>query len=196
VLALLVITSASAHGVAAALAGLTKFAPLALAPLFLRGVGEWPRRRAIASYVLAFGLTIAVTMLVVLVHDNLHAFWHDTIAYQASRTTPFSVWGLWGRLGFEQHLVEGAAVALALAVAFVPGRRGVVEVAALAAAVLIALQLSADYWLYSYIVWFFPALLVALLGAFPARRSALAMYPAAPARAAARSPQPASALSR
>jgi len=195
VLALLVITSAPARGVAAALAGLTKFAPLALAPLFLRGVGEWPRRRAIVSYVLGYGLTIAAAMLVVFVHDDFHAFWRDSIAYQADRMTPFSVWGLWGGLGFVQHLVEGAAVALALAVAFVPRRRGVVEVAALAAAVLIMLQLSANYWLYSYIVWFFPALLVALLGAFPPRRSALAIYPTVPARAAARSPLPASALS-
>ena len=40
VVALLVITSAPARGVAGALAGLTKFAPLALAPLLLRGVGD------------------------------------------------------------------------------------------------------------------------------------------------------------
>ena len=54
-----------------------------------------------------------VAMLPVLLDDNLRAFWHDSIAYQAGRVTPFSVWGLWGGLGFEQHVVEGAAVALA-----------------------------------------------------------------------------------
>ena len=42
VLALLAISSAPARGVAAALAGLTKFAPFALAPLLLRGVGRPP----------------------------------------------------------------------------------------------------------------------------------------------------------
>ena len=42
-----------------------------------------------------------------------------------------------------------------------------VEVAALGAAILIALQLGAGYWLYSYIVWFFPFVIVALFGSFP-----------------------------
>ena len=102
-----------------------------------------------------------------LLDNNLHAFWHDTISYQAGRTSPFSIWGLWGGLGVEQHLVQGATVALALAVMFVPRRRGLIEVAALGAAILIALQLGAGYWLYSYIVWFFPLVMVALFGSFP-----------------------------
>jgi hypothetical protein len=58
-------------------------------------------------------------------------------------------------------------VALAIGVMFVPRRRGLIEVAALGAAVLIAIQLGAGYWLYSYIVWFFPLVAVALFGSFP-----------------------------
>ena len=58
-------------------------------------------------------------------------------------------------------------MALAIAVMVVPSRRGIVEVAALGAAILIALQLGAGYWLYSYIVWFFPYVIVALFAAFP-----------------------------
>ena len=164
---LLVITSAPARGVLGALAGLTKFAPLALAPLFLRGIDPPPSRRDIVRFVLAFGLTAAVVMLPVILDNNWHAFWHDTIAYQAGRTSPFSIWGLWGGLGVEQHLVQGATVALAIAVMVVPSRRGIIEVAALGAAILIALQLGDGYWLYSYIVWFFPFVMVALFGAFP-----------------------------
>jgi hypothetical protein len=167
VAALLVIGSAPARGVLGALAGLTKFAPLALAPLLLRGVDPPPRRRQIVAYVLAYAICIVVMMLPVLLDDNLHAFWHDTIAYQAGRTSPFSIWGLWGGLGAEQHLVQGATVALAIAVMFVPARRGLIEVAALGAAILIALQLGAGYWLYSYIVWFFPLVAVAMFGSFP-----------------------------
>jgi len=168
--ALLVVGSAPARGVVGALAGLTKFAPLALVPLLWRGTGEgWPRRRSSVSFILAFVATLLVAMLPVLLDDNWRAFWHDTIVYQAQRTTPFSVWGLWGGLGFEQHLVEGAAIALGLIVAVVPRRRGLVEMAALAGAVLIGLQLAGGYWLYSYIVWFFPAVAVALFGVFPAR---------------------------
>jgi hypothetical protein len=106
-------------------------------------------------------------MLPVLLNHNLRAFWHDTIAYQAGRTSPFSIWGLWGGLGVEQHLVQGAIVALAIAVMFVPRRRGLVEVAALSAAIMIALQLGTGYWLFSYIVWFFAPLVVALFGSFP-----------------------------
>jgi hypothetical protein len=167
VVALLVITSAPARGVVGALAGLTKFAPFALAPLLLRGVDPPPTRRQIVRFVLAFALTVVVAMLPVILENNWHAFWHDTISYQAGRTSPFSIWGLWGGLGVEQHLVQGATVALALAVTFVPRRRGAIEVAALGAAILIALQLGAGYWLYSYIVWFFPFVIVALFGCFP-----------------------------
>ena len=167
VAALLVITSPPARGVMAALAGLTKFAPLALAPLLLRGVDPPPRRRQVAMYVASYVVCAVVVMLPVLLDNNLHAFWRDTISYQAGRSSPFSIWGLWGGLGVEQHLVQGATVALGIAVMFVPRRRGTVEVAALGAAVLIALQLGAGYWLYSYIVWFFPLVTVAVFGCFP-----------------------------
>ena len=195
VLALLVITSAPARGVTAALAGLTKFAPLALGPLLLRGTGTaWPPKRSALAYVFAYGLTLLVAMLPVLLDHNLQAFWRDSIAYQSGRVTPFSVWGLWGGLGFEQHLVEGAAVGLAVAVAFVPRRRGVVEVAALAAAVLIAIQLTANYWLYSYIVWFFPAVIVAIFASHPSSEPLRFSQLRATAPRAARSPAPAAAL--
>ena len=167
--ALLLVTSAPARGVLGALAGLTKFAPLALGPLLLRGVGaSWPRARSAIAYVGAYAITGGVVMLPVLLDANTAAFWHDTIAYQARRSAPFSIWGLWGGLSFEQHMVQGAAAALACAVAFVPrGRRTLIEVAALGAAVLIAVQLGLTYWFYLYIVWFFPLVALAAFGAYP-----------------------------
>ena len=133
----------------------------------MRGAGAWPRKRSLAAYVLAYGITAVVVMLPVLLNDDLHAFWHDTLSYQAGRGSPFSVWGLWGGLSFEQHVVQGAAALLAIAVAFVPRRRTVIEVAALGAAVLIALQLGITHWFYLYIPWFFPLVMVALIGAHP-----------------------------
>ena len=199
VLALLAIRSAPGRAVAGALAAFTKFAPLALAPLLLRGAGPWPRKRSLLAFALAFALTSVVVMLPVLTQDNLHAFWHDTISYQAQRGSPFSVWGLWGGLAIEQHLVQGAAAGLALIVAFVPRRRDVVTVAALGAAVLIALQLGVTHWFYLYIVWFFPLVMVALLGSYPERVGRRSEHgysdPEAPAPAPARSPRPASARS-
>ncbi len=168
VLALLVVRWAPARGAAAALAGLTKFAPLALAPLLLRGIGPRPSLRQAAAFVLAFVVTVVVVMIPVFGSD-LHAFWHDTISYQAGRGSPFSIWGLWGGLSVEQHLIQGAAAGLALAVAFVPERRGMLELAALGAAVLIALQLGITHWFYLYIPWFFPLVMLALMLAHPRR---------------------------
>ncbi len=166
VAALLLITSAPARGVLGALAALTKFAPLALAPLLMRGVDR-PRKRSLVAYVLAYAATLAVATAPVLLDHNWHAFWRDTIKYQSQRVSPFSIWGLWGGLGFVQHLAEGATVALALIAGVLPRRRTLIEVAALGAAILIALQLVANYWLYSYIVWFFPLVIVAAFGAHP-----------------------------
>jgi hypothetical protein len=76
---------------------------------------------------------------------------------------------------------------LAILVAFVPRRRGLIEVAALGGAVLIAVQLAASYWLYSYVVWFFPLVAVAIFGAFPRWEGEQVMVPV-PAPARLRSP--------
>ncbi len=203
--ALLALRWAPARGAIGALAGLTKFAPLALAPLFARGLDDWsaPRRavRSVVVFSLAFGATVLIVMLPVLLDGNLHAFWRDTISYQSNRGSPFSVWGLWGGIGFVQRLVQGAAAALAIIVAAFPRRRGIVEVAALGAAVLIALQLGISHWFYLYIPWFFPLVLIALLAAHPMLTSAVVAAdrdgasdaPPGPAPAPAGSTLPASA---
>ncbi len=54
------------------------------------------------------------------------------------------------------------AALLALVVAFVPRRRSLAQVSALAAAVMIAVELAAEHWFYLYIPWFAGPLLVAL----------------------------------
>ena len=168
VLAMLAITSAPARGVATALAGFAKFAPLILFPLFARGEGScWPPKRKLVAFTGAFALTAVIVMLPVILDNNFHTFWHDSLESQIDRTSPFSVWGLWGGLNFEQHLVQAFAVALAIAAAFIPRHRTIVEVGALGAAILIAFQLGLTHWFYLYIPWFFPFVIVALIGAFP-----------------------------
>ena len=52
---------------------------------------------------------------------------------------------------------------LSLLLAFRPRRKTLMQVAALGAALLIGLQLTAQHWFYLYIVWFYPLLLVALV---------------------------------
>ena len=172
-LSLLSLSSAPGRGALAALAGLTKFAPFGLAPLLLRGAGEWPRGRALVGAALAFVVVVVACMLPVALGHDLGFFWRDSIRFQSDRVTPFSIWGLWGHLGVLQHALQGALVALAVIVVFLPRRRTPVQVAALAAALLIALQIVTNYWLYSYIVWFFPAAIAAIFASHPAPGEAL-----------------------
>ncbi len=184
---LLVASSPPARGVFAALAGLTKIAPLALAPLFAtHGLRELPvqagghapspeqvspatvpvsasrRARALVLFALAFALTAVVVSIPALAHDSLHEIYERTIAYQSNRGAPFSVWGLYGGLKGWQTVVQAAAVALALGLAVLPRPRGLPALAAAAAAILIALQLGLEYWFYLYIPWFFPLVMIAL----------------------------------
>ena len=131
---LLVASSPPARGVFAALAGLTKIAPLALAPLLAtHGLRELQRRdgrpsnrRARASralFVLAFALTVAVVSIPALAHDSLHEIYERTIVYQSNRGSPFSVWGLYGGLkGWQTVGADRRRSSLALVLAVVPRR--------------------------------------------------------------------------
>jgi hypothetical protein len=76
------------------------------------------------------------------------------------------VWWLFPELEPLQPAARVAAVALALAVAFIPARRGPVQVAALAAAVIIAFELTVTFWWPPYFVWFAPLAFVALFAAY------------------------------
>ena len=176
VASLVAIRFAALRGILGAFAGLTKFAPLALAPLLWRGTGPWPPgRRSLITYAIAFPLAILVAMLPVLLSGDFHWFWEHTISYQATRPAPFSIWGLWGgyrqTLHLPEHIVLGLAVALGLAAPLLPrGERTMVEVAALGAAIIITLQMGITYWFYLYIIWFFPLVVLALVLAHPDRR--------------------------
>ena len=177
VVCLLVLRWAWARGLAGALAGLTKFAPLGLAPLLMRGLGDPPPRRSVVRFALMYGLGIAVPLLPVLLSHDWHYFWSDSISYQASRPAPFSIWGLWGgfhqSLKIPQHVWLGLVVIFGLAAGFWPrGQRGLVELTALGSVIIIGLQCSLSYWFYLYIVWFFPLVIIALVLAHPAAAGA------------------------
>src|SRR5271166_1117722 len=183
-----------ARGAFTALAGLTKFAPLALAPVLathgLRELAPARRPRALALFLAGFIVAAVLACLPALSHDSLHTIYSRTIEYQANRGSPFSVWGLYGGLGGLQLAVEGAAVALALLLAVVPRRGDLVGLAAACAAILIAVQLGIEHWFYLYIPWFFPLVMVALLGRFSDPRRPAQAAASAPAR----SSQPAVAV--
>jgi hypothetical protein len=164
VLAMLFLASAPARGAMAALGGLTKFGSLALAPLFAAGTGD-RRPRTLAVFTLAFLAAAAVVTLPLLPDGGLREIYDRSLGYQASRGSPFSLWGQVTWLDPLQTLVKVLAVGLAVAVFFVPRRRDAVQVAALGAAVLIAVQLTANHWFYPYAIWFAPLVLAALFAA-------------------------------
>jgi hypothetical protein len=153
--------SGATAGLAIGLGAASKFAPLALAPLFAR--------RSPAVFGLALGLTLVLVTLPFVPDGGLREIYDRTVGYQAGRPSPFSLWGQVDSLGWLQTVVKAAAVALALLVAFLPRRIDERQAAALGAAVLIAVQLAATHWFYLYIVWFLPFVLVAAFGAYSER---------------------------
>ena len=158
---LLVASSAPARGALSAVAGLTKFGPLILAPLFAAGHGD-RRPRQLVLFAAAFLVTAALVTIPLLPDGGFRELYDRSLGYQASRGSPFSVWGQAPSLDPLQTVVKVSAVALAVAFFFVPSRRTTAQLAALAAALLIAVQVTANHWFYPYAVWFAPLILVAL----------------------------------
>ena len=157
--------SPAGRGVLLGLASMAKFAPIVLAPLFAvgeRGLVDRFRRDgegfglgSIVVFSVAFLGAIGLVLLPTIIDPGLSAFYDRTLENQLDRESPFSVWGQEPSLDWLQTVVRFGALALALALAFVPRRRSLTQVAALAAAVLIASQLGIDHWFYLYLPWFF-----------------------------------------
>ncbi len=156
---LLVLASPPARGAMSALAGLTKFGPLILTPLFAAGHGE-RRARPLIAFAVGFLATAVIVTIPLLPDGGFRELYDRSLGYQASRGSPFSVWGQAPSLHFLQTVSKVFAVGLAALFFFVPERRSTVQVAALAAALLIAVQVTANHWFYPYVIWFAPLVLV------------------------------------
>jgi hypothetical protein len=118
---------------------------------------------AAGRFALAFLAVSVAVMLWPAIDPGLHTFYERTIAYQADRDSPFSIWGQVGGLAPLRIAIAALVAALALGFAFRPRRKSLTQVAALGAALLIGAQLTAEHWFYLYIVWFYPLLLVAIV---------------------------------
>jgi hypothetical protein len=177
-----------ARGALLATATWAKFAPAVLAPMYLTyrphpnqsgpssaaGVRARPRAqdtrgRPTLLFIFGFLLVSAVVLVWPAIDPGLKTFYDRTIASQAGRSSPFSIWG--------QTSLEPLRIAIlaltgisSIAFAFVPKRKSLAQLAALSAALLLFLQLTLHHWFYLYIVWWFPLLLIALAAA-PARTS-------------------------
>jgi hypothetical protein len=165
-LAVLVYRRPAASCTVLAVAGWFKLAPFALVPVWLAPLRG---RRLLAGVGALAGVSLVVLILLVAVGGRggpeamLHA-----ISYQFSRGSPQSLWAVVS-VGWLQPIAQAAALALiaALTVRFFRApelleRRE--RLAAAAAAVLIAVQMVADYWAFLYLVWVLPLLVLAVLG--------------------------------
>jgi hypothetical protein len=168
---LVLFASPVARGGLLAVASMAKFAPLPLVPLFAAG-GRGIRIRTAADrraslrplirFVLAFVFFAALLLAYPAVDPGLGQFWERTVESQLDRDSPFSVWGQ-ADLEWLQTGLKVALVALGVLVAFVPWRRTLVQIAALAAALVLGVELILEHWFYLYIPWFLGPLLLALV---------------------------------
>jgi hypothetical protein len=175
----LAVTSPVARGAAVAASGWTKFASLLVLPLW-SGYPEARKPRAAALYVLGFLLSTGLVFFVLFLEPSpahaAHVFFDRTIKWQVGRQSPFSLWD-WGQyhargipnLRIVQHVLQGALVLGALALAFVPRRRSPLRMAALTAAVLVGFECVLTHWYYPYLPWFFPFAVLALVAPLPGR---------------------------
>lgn len=171
VLGLLALSSPLTRGALVGLAAAAKFAPAALLGLFASGRHGVGRRRTGLKGALecgaAFAAVAAVSIWLFLPAGGVGEFYRQTIGFQLNRPDVLSPWALHPSLDAVKVALEVGALALCALVFFLPRRRSEAQVAALAGAVTIAVQLPAIHWFYYYVVWFVPFVAVAVLAAEP-----------------------------
>jgi hypothetical protein len=167
-------TSAWLRGIFVALSGWTKFATLIVAPLWLTYPGPVRRPRPALAFAGGFALATVATFSVLLLDAHpiqaAETFYDRTLKTQITRESPFSLWD-WEQyhargipdLHVVQWVLEGLLVVGAVAAAFVPRRKNVLQLAALTGALLIGFELVLTHWFYLYIPWFFPFVAYAVL---------------------------------
>jgi hypothetical protein len=97
-------------------------------------------------------------------------FGERSIGWQIGRESPFSVWD-WRQYHAKgipdlhrlQQALEAIVVAAALAVAFVPRTKSLLQLIALTGMLVAGFELVLTHWFYLYIPWFFPFVAMAML---------------------------------
>jgi hypothetical protein len=156
---------------ALAAAGWVKLAPFALLPLWVARYRSWRVVTAaaataalVAAFVWALGGTAGFADMV------------EAVSFQAERGSLLSPWTLLGAGGAQLVFQAAVVAALALAAMRVWRDRALAadphRMAALGAAIMLAVQLAANYWSYTYLAWVFPLVAVGLLTRSPARAPA------------------------
>jgi hypothetical protein len=168
------------RGAAAAVAVCSKLTPLALLPLLASydlARGGSPRR--LAAFGAAFLAATTVIFVPALTHSSVATFVSRTLGFQAGREASHSLWNTL-EFAYAAHVawlqpltrvvhglltgVIGAFVVLSFRLRY---RHDASGLAAMSAAILIAIQVLLSYYSYSYILWFAPLVLAALLIELP-----------------------------
>jgi hypothetical protein len=171
-----IVAAVSAIGLAAAASPIARGASIAagfavklyaivLGPLWISYEGL--RRKPIIDFVLGGAGVTLLTFWVVLLDGHpfeaINLFYEKTLAFQGDRVSPWTIFTQVPALAFLQKPLTAIAIFVAIFVAFVPRKKTLRRLAALSAALVIAFQLTVNYWFYAYIIWFEPFVFVALL---------------------------------
>lgn len=153
----------AACGLLMAATALTKFLPALLALQFLGA------RRGRRRYALALVAALAAMLSWPLITSGPAQFLDSTLGYQLVRRgggVQFSIWTYLPRVAIlARPLLAAALVLLALAPMVRRPGHDARQQAAFAAALLIGAQLLLGYWFYSYLTWFYPLLVGAMIRA-------------------------------
>ncbi|HEY2283624.1 MAG TPA: hypothetical protein VGH60_08765 [Solirubrobacteraceae bacterium] len=165
------------RGAMAAVLAWTKLTPLALVPVL---AGHNPsgkgRRRQLLAFGAAFGLASAVVFVPALTHGSPGEFMARTFGFQISRDPGYSIWeridsgaplgavaGVRAVSGVAHGLLIALTGGFAVALLWLPKRQDVIGLAGASAAVLIAVLACDGYYSFTYILWFAPLVVVALV---------------------------------
>src|SRR5580693_8109642 len=152
-----------ARGLLMAAAALTKFLPALLALQFL-GV-----RRGRSRYALTLVAALGGMLAWPLVTSGVAQFLGSTLGYQLIQRgggLQFSIWTFMPQVAIvARPILAAALVLLALSPMVRPPVQDARQQATLAAALLTGAQLLLGYWFYSYLTWFYPLLIIAIIQA-------------------------------
>jgi hypothetical protein len=155
------------------LAGWVKIVPAAALASWTSEV----RGRSVLHLIALITALVAAGLVFLVAIDGPHtlsAAYH-AMRFQLVRGSWFSIWQQFG-LRWLQPIFQAAVFGFGAAVlVYVRGRRRVErrEAAALAGALIALLQISASYWIYTYLPWLVPFILVALFPPGPRRSQPL-----------------------
>ena len=154
-----------ARGASIAAGFAVKLYPIVLGPLWISYEGR--RRKPIVDFLLGGAGVLLLAFWVVLLDgrpfEAAKLFYEKTLAFQGDRVSPWTIYSQVPELAFLQRPMTAIVIFLAILVAFVPRKKTLRRLAALSAALVIAFQLTVNYWFFAYVIWFEPFVFVSLL---------------------------------